>query len=231
MTKRFFLSGFWFIVLSCMCAGLSAQNKVRVYAAAFYNLENLWDTEDDPNNRGDDDFTPDGQYNWTEAKYQQKLKNIAKVISELGRDYCPAGPAIIGISEVENRKVLEDLVKMDAIAEIGYKIVHFESPDHRGIDVAALYNPRVFRFTSATVYPFRKPDLTLIPFLSKPKFRMNAQTNTICIPTVTKKSYSLHKVIISACGPLQIRNIRSGKPNLFAFSIIYVSAFNMKLRG
>lgn len=158
MTKRFFLSGFWFIVLSCMCAGLSAQNKVRVYAAAFYNLENLWDTEDDPNNRGDDDFTPNGQYNWTEAKYQQKLKNIAKVISELGRDYCPAGPAIIGVSEVENRKVLEDLVKMDAIAEIGYKIVHFESPDHRGIDVAALYNPRVFRFTSATVYPFRKPD-------------------------------------------------------------------------
>lgn len=74
-----------------MCAGLSAQNKVRVYAAAFYNLENLWDTEDDPNNRGDDDFTPDGQYNWTEAKYQQKLKNIAKVISGTGTGLLSGG--------------------------------------------------------------------------------------------------------------------------------------------
>ena len=74
------------------------------------------------------------------------MQNVAKVISQLARDYCPAGPAIIGISEVENKKVLEDLVKTEPIASLGYRIVHFESPDHRGIDVAALYNPRLFTF-------------------------------------------------------------------------------------
>ena len=99
------------------------------------------------------------RYEWTQVKYEQKLQNVAKVISQLARDYCPAGPAIIGISEVENKKVLEDLVKTEPIASLGYRIVHFESPDHRGIDVAALYNPRLFTFVSARTYPFAKPDM------------------------------------------------------------------------
>ena len=115
----------------CLSTGLLAQGKLGVYAAAFYNLENLWDTEDNPDNPGDDDFTPGGKYEWTQVKYEQKLQNVAKVISQLARDYCPAGPAIIGISEVENKKVLEDLVKTEPIASLGYRIVHFESPDHR----------------------------------------------------------------------------------------------------
>lgn len=143
----------------CLCIQLSAQEKLGVYAAAFYNLENLWDTDDDPNNEGDNDFTPEGKYNWTPEKYQQKIHNIAQVLSQLGKEYCPAGPALIGIAEVENRRVLEDLVKTDPIASTNYQIIHFEGPDHRGIDVAALYNPKLFTLQSVRVYPFAKPDM------------------------------------------------------------------------
>ena len=125
----------------CLSTGLLAQGKLGVYAAAFYNLENLWDTEDNPDNPGDDDFTPGGKYEWTQVKYEQKLQNVAKVISQLARDYCPAGPAIIGISEVENKKVLEDLVKTEPIASLGYRIVHFESPD----TVASMWLPFTIR--------------------------------------------------------------------------------------
>ena len=132
MNKRLLI--FTLFITCIYTTSLFAQDRLGVYAAAFYNLENLWDTVNDPDNAGDDDFTPEGKYEWTQTKYEQKLQNIAKVISQLGRDYCPAGPAIIGISEVENRKVLEDLTKTAPISGMGYEIVHFESPDHRGID-------------------------------------------------------------------------------------------------
>ena len=157
MNKRLLI--FTLFITCVYTTSLFAQDRLGVYAAAFYNLENLWDTVDDPNNKGDDDFTPEGKYEWTQTKYEQKLQNIAKVISQLGRDYCPAGPAIIGISEVENRKVLEDLTKTAPISGTGYEIVHFESPDHRGIDVAALYNPKLFKLIDARTYPFNKPDM------------------------------------------------------------------------
>lgn len=136
-----------------------AQKKMGVYGAGFYNVENLWDYEDDPTNPRDEEYTPDGKYQWTKTKYEQKLQNIAQVISKLGSDYCPAGLAIIGIAEVENKRVLDDLVKEKAIANRNYQVVHFESPDHRGIDVAAIYNPRLFTFVSAKTYPFNKPDM------------------------------------------------------------------------
>ena len=155
MNKRLLLS----IGMMLTLFGTSfAQEKVNVYAAAFYNLENLWDTEDDPTNKGDNDYLPNGKYQWTLEKYQQKLKNVAQVLSQLGRKECPQGPAIIGISEVENRRVLEDVLKTGDMASTNYQIVHFESPDHRGIDVAALYNPDLFKFRKATVYPFNKAD-------------------------------------------------------------------------
>lgn len=75
-TRRMILALF----ITCLYAsGLLAQNRLGVYAAAFYNVENLWDTEDDPNNKGDDEFTPNGPYAWTQTKYEQKLQNVAKV--------------------------------------------------------------------------------------------------------------------------------------------------------
>lgn len=120
---------------------------------AFYNVENLFDTEDQPN-KIDEDFTPEGQYKWTVAKYQQKLTNIAQVISSIG----DSGPAIIGLAEVENRKVLEDLVAQPSLKNRNYQILHEESPDMRGIDNALLYDPTFFQYISHEAYEMSFPE-------------------------------------------------------------------------
>lgn len=153
MNKRFY-----YTILSLLISiGTTFAQKLEVYATAFYNVENLWDTQDDPSNEGDNDYLPDGKYHWTADKYQKKLNNIAVVLSQISREYCPNGPALIGLAEVENRKVLEDLIQTEPLRSIGYQIIHFESPDHRGIDVAALYNPRIFKFESARTYAYHNP--------------------------------------------------------------------------
>ena len=125
------------------------KKKYQVAAVAFYNFENLFDTEDDPKNWGDNEFLPSGPYRYTNEIYQQKLHNLATVLQQLGRELTPDGPAIIGTAEIENDKVLEDLVSQPEIRARGYKFIHFDSPDSRGIDVAMLYNPKYFRVLSA----------------------------------------------------------------------------------
>lgn len=138
---------------------LYAQKKdYAVYSVAFYNLENLFDTEDDPDNPGDDEFLPTSAYHWTTDKYERKLDNLARVLSRIGREYCPMGPAVIGVAEVENRKVLEDLVKRPAIENMRLGIVHHDSPDRRGIDVGLLYNPDLFSVESHRTFPFQWSD-------------------------------------------------------------------------
>lgn len=144
-----------------------AQARLGVYAAGFYNLENLFDTVDDPDNPGDDEFLPEGPYAWTSEKYQQKLKNMAKVIAKLAREVCPGGPALLGVSEIENRRVLEDLVKTEPLASMGYEIVHYDSPDRRGVDVGCLYNPRLFTLLSSKAFPYVLP--------GEPNFRSRDQ--------------------------------------------------------
>ncbi len=103
---------------------------------AFWNVENLFDFEDDSKTR-DNDFLPDGKYKWTEDKYFQKLDRIAQVMNDLGDEL----PHLMGLVEVENLRVLEDLVKHDDLIRAGYKIIHKDSKDQRGIDVALIYNP------------------------------------------------------------------------------------------
>ena len=106
---------------------LSAQNNEQrkqfaVYAVAFYNLENLFDTIDQPDVL-DEEFTPHGGMRWTSLKYNNKLKNMSYAISQLATDGpfpLPNGPAIIGISEIENRGVVEDLIKTGKLAERNY---------------------------------------------------------------------------------------------------------------
>lgn len=143
----FFISVFIFV---------NAGNKgYVVYSVAFYNLENLFDTVDDPDNRGDDEFLPATTYHWTPEKYEKKLDNLARVISQIGRDYCPVGPAVIGVTEVENRQVLEDLVRRPDVASMNLEVIHKESPDRRGIDVALLYNPKLFTVTGYWTKPYR----------------------------------------------------------------------------
>lgn len=107
----------------------------------FYNVENLFDTEDDPD-KNDDDFLPDGPMHWTTGRYRQKLNNLYKVIVAVG-GWQP--PEIIGLCEIENRKVLEDITQNTPLSKYEYQIIHYDSPDERGIDVAMLYRKGKFQ--------------------------------------------------------------------------------------
>ncbi len=128
------------------------DNKAyKIACVGFYNLENLFDIEDDPAIR-DEDFTLDGRYTWGAEKYQNKLRNMAEVIADLGTSVSPDGMAVLGVCEVENKKVLEDLVSQEKISNRKYEIIHFDSPDRRGIDVGLLYQRKYFKPTNSTVH-------------------------------------------------------------------------------
>lgn len=138
------------LVLSILYLTVSFGQNSKTYKVntiAFYNLENLFDTENDPITF-DDDRTPEGKDHWTKEIYQDKLKNMARVIAEIGADVSGTTPAIIGVCEVENRTVLEDLVNQKPLIKKDYGIIHFNSPDRRGIDVALLYKKKLFTPTS-----------------------------------------------------------------------------------
>lgn len=130
----------------------NAQKKFVVHTVAFYNFENLFDTINQANN--DEEWLPAGAQNWTGKKYKQKLHNLARVISEIGTGDNPNNsPTLIGGCEIENRGVLEDLVKEPALINKDYGVVHFDSPDKRGIDVALLYQKKHFKPTSYVNIP------------------------------------------------------------------------------
>ncbi len=124
-----------------------AQKKYKIRAVAFYNVENLFDTEND-SLTFDDERTPEGKDGWTQERYEQKVANIAKVLSQIGTVTTQTSPDIIGLCEIENKKVLEDLVSYPNLQKMNYGIVHFDSPDERGIDVALIYKRAVFLPTS-----------------------------------------------------------------------------------
>lgn len=116
------------------------KNAPKDLTIAFYNQENLFDTEDDPA-KDDQEFLPSSEIQWTKERYQRKLTNMASVIEKLGD---ADGPELLGVCEIENRKVLEDLAAQPAIKNHNYQVIHFEGPDVRSIDVALLYKPAVF---------------------------------------------------------------------------------------
>jgi hypothetical protein len=137
---------------------VNAQGKqVKVVCVAFYNLDNLFDTIDDPK-VDDAEFTPNGSGKWDSERYYTKLSHLAEVISRIGDEYTKNGPVFIGVSEMENRQVLEDLVHTPPLKSIGYDIVHFDSPDKRGIDVALLYQQKLFRVRSTKTHTLRMAD-------------------------------------------------------------------------
>ena len=121
----------------------STEKKYQVALIGFYNLENLYDTIDDPS-KNDEEFLPGGANHYTGAVYKDKLGKLSDVISLMGTDISPDGLALMGCAEIENDTVLTDLVHMPKLNGRNYKIVHFNSPDIRGIDVALLYNPKYF---------------------------------------------------------------------------------------
>ena len=128
-----------------------AQGK-RSYVIGFYNLENLFDTYHDEG-KNDYEYLPDGANQWTEAKYTKKLHNMASVIRAM-KDENKIWHAVLGVSEIENRHVLEDLVSQPEIAEANYQIVHYDGPDRRGVDVALLYRPNLFKVLESKSIPF-----------------------------------------------------------------------------
>lgn len=129
-----------------------AQKKAKVGAVGFYNFENLFDTEDHPE-KLDEEFTPTGKRLWTEEIYREKQQNLARVVAELGTELSPDGLAVLGVAEVENRRVLEDFVQQEAIKDRNYQIIHYESPDRRGIDVALLYQSKYYQVTESKAIP------------------------------------------------------------------------------
>ncbi len=133
---------------------LDPSKQYEVAGVGFYNLENLFDTIVDPDTNKilQDDFTPFGKKNFNSQKYYQKLDKLSEVISKLGTKYIPDGLAILGVSEIENRAVLEDLAATAKLKSRNYKIVHHESPDARGIDVGLLYNPKYFEVLNSKVF-------------------------------------------------------------------------------
>ncbi|MCD4834771.1 MAG: hypothetical protein K8R31_13315 [Bacteroidales bacterium] len=146
---------FTFIIIFSIIfnSGYSQQN-IDSYKIMFYNVENFFDTFDD-SLKNDEEFLPEGNRFWNNHKYYTKLNQIYKVIIAIG-GWNP--PAIIGLSEIENRKVIEDLVNNTPLVKFEYKIVHKESPDRRGIDVGLLYRKELFHPLYYEAIPINFPD-------------------------------------------------------------------------
>lgn len=141
------------------------EKKFSMYAIGFYNLENLFDTCHDKG-KNDFEYLPDGRNKWSGLKYTHKLRNMARVLAEMGTDKLPlVGCAAIGVSEVENAKCLTDLCNQKPLKERNFKFCHIEGPDRRGVDCALLYNPDLFAVR----------DVKLVPYIYKlPKDSMRA---------------------------------------------------------
>ncbi len=123
----------------------------KMYTIAFYNLENLFDTVDNKLTN-DNDFLPTSDKRWTKKRYERKLYKLGSAIAKIGADQTRTLPDIIGVSEVENKLVVTDLINSKALKNINYDIVHYNSPDERGIDVALIYNKDVFEVVSSETF-------------------------------------------------------------------------------
>lgn len=152
--KKFFIC-MSLLIVAGVSQSMAQEKKFSVYAAGFYNLENLFDTCHDAG-KNDYEFLPDGTYKWNKIKYTSKLRNMARVLADMGTGVLPKniGCALIGVSEVENAKALSDLVAQKPLAERGYKFCHIEGPDRRGVDCALLYNPSLFSIRNVKLVPY-----------------------------------------------------------------------------
>ncbi|MGB5242959.1 MAG: endonuclease [Lutimonas sp.] len=128
------------------------MNTQEHFSIAFYNVENLFDAEHTEFTL-DEDFTPEGKLEWNAERYQLKLDHIAKVIAGIGADDGANPPLFIGLAEVENDKVLLDLINQKELSNYNYDFVHYESPDERGVDVAFVYRKTFFELNYSEVFP------------------------------------------------------------------------------
>ena len=147
--KKILLTG----VLVVLLAAGFAQ---KPYKVVFYNFENLFDTINDPG-VNDTEFTPEGPKKWNSYKYNKKIGNLERVLFDIAssdQDF----PIVIGVSEIENRSVMEDVIATPKLSKGNYRIVHYDSPDLRGVDVGFYYRPDVFKLEGSAAVPFHMLD-------------------------------------------------------------------------
>ena len=143
------LTALFFITLQ----SLYSQKNVKSFLVVSYNVENLFDTINSPQ-FADDEFTPSGIKAWTYDRYKKKLNDLARVVLSIpGKKL----PAVIGLSEIENRQVLEDLANQRGLRKGEYEIVHEDGQDPRGIECALLYRPDLFKYKSHEYVPIADP--------------------------------------------------------------------------
>lgn len=161
MRNNLLLSLLTTLCLPCVITAqtLDPGKQFEVACIGFYNIENLFDTINTPH-VNDEEFSPQGDKQWNTEKYHHKLKNNSKVISEMGTEISPDGIAVLGLCEIENRKVIEDLIHTSALKSKNYQIVHYNSPDRRGVDVALIYQPKYFKVTNSKSYTLTLPNDT-----------------------------------------------------------------------
>ncbi|MGC9331799.1 MAG: endonuclease/exonuclease/phosphatase family protein [Bacteroidales bacterium] len=142
------------MVLGVLSGSLFAQEETqyKINTVAFYNLENLFDTINDPDIFLNDEFSPEGKKRYDTEKYNTKLKNLSSVIKQVGADRTKQPPVICGVSEIENATVLEDLINTDNLKPYNYDYVHYDGPDERGVDVGLIYRKDFFEVTSSASY-------------------------------------------------------------------------------
>lgn len=167
---------FLFFALWCVTC-LAQQKQYKAVVVAFYNLENLFDTINDPD-KNDEDFLPNGANRNNTYVYTDKLGKLSSVLSEIGTEITPDGFTLLGVAEVENRKVLEDLIAQPKLKERKLRIVHYESPDDRGIDVALLYNPKYFSVKSSQSLFVALPDNNGKPYYTRDILWVTGELNS-----------------------------------------------------
>ncbi len=160
MHKHFKLSLLVAVFLTLITTSCTQEKgEYSMHCVAFYNLENLFDTI---NQEGvtDEEFIPAGKKKWTSDRYLEKLDNMARVISLIGvGDSTPDGAVLLGVCELENAGVMEDLANTDILKDRNYKFVHYDSPYYRGMDVALFYQPKYFTVLSSASHELNMPEI------------------------------------------------------------------------
>ena len=136
---------------ACLCLCFALQAQLRIVS---YNVENLFDTRHDTL-KLDEDFTPEGKYQWTQSRYNRKIENLSRVIVSVSGWH---NAAVVGLCEVENEQCLKDLTSIGGMKRMGYKYIHQESPDQRGIDCAILYDPAQIKISGSKFIPVVLPE-------------------------------------------------------------------------
>lgn len=145
MTSTFLTS----LLLFCSLISSAQTNKYKVSLIGFYNVENFYDTVNNPI-VNDEEFLPSGERHYNSRIYLDKLDRISTAVSKIGININPDGLALLGVSEIENDTVLTDLIHSPKLKDRNLKFTHFDSPDKRGIDVALIYNPKYFKLLFST---------------------------------------------------------------------------------